>query len=410
MLLYYFLIIIPALAVPFLLFSYLQERKYRNKPYYRLTDIGWRNFGPAADAQVVHSVAFLGDVGAFATDGTDPILHLLEEWHQTYGAKGTALFLGDNLYPVGLPPEGHRHRAKAVERLDLLMGILKERAGRSIFLSGNHDWNKGRADGYQRMLLQEQYIVEGLQDEDAYLPRTGCPGPVAIQLAEGLLLLVINTQWFVQRGEKPLGSKYGCPYEDIEGFFQELNAMLRQNRHQRVLVAAHHPLYSNALHGGKFTIKQHIFPLTAANKRFLIPLPIFGSLYPFYRQLFGAREDMSHRRYRKMRKRLLRIFNRYSNIVYVAGHDHNLQHFERHNNHYIVSGSGSKTSFVKKGGKATFTLEQRGFFVLNYYSNGEIWMETVAVGDNEVAPTIGSVVFRKELKSILQPAFAQQIS
>jgi hypothetical protein len=406
MLLYYFLIIIPVLITTFLLFSYWQERKYRNKPFYKLSDIGWRSHVPTPDTQVVHSVAFLGDVGLFATDGTDPILHLLQQWRETFGSSGTAVFLGDNLYPVGLPPEGHRHRARAVERLDLLLHLLKQSEGRSIFLSGNHDWNKGREDGYQRMLLQEQYIVEGLEDQQAYQPRKGCPGPVALQLAEGLLLLVINTQWFVQRGEKPLGSKYGCPYEDIEGFFQELNAILRQNRHQRVLVAAHHPLYSNALHGGKFTIRQHIFPLTAANKRFLIPLPIFGSLYPFYRQLFGAREDMSHTRYRKMRKRLLRIFNRHTNIVYVAGHDHNLQHFERHYNHYIVSGSGSKTSFVKKGGKATFTLEQRGFFVVNYYDNGEMWLETVVVADNETAPTKGTVIFRKELKLLLQPALA----
>jgi hypothetical protein len=166
-----------------------------------------------------------------------------------------------------------------------------------------------------------------------------------------------------------------------------------------VLVAAHHPLYSNALHGGKFTIKQHIFPLTAAHKRFYIPLPIFGSLYPFYRKLYGAHEDMSHGKYKKLRKRLLRIMNRYSNVIYVAGHDHNLQHFEVQHNHYIVSGSGSKTAFVKKGGKATFTLEELGFFVLNYYSNGDVWLEALAVGE----PNEAAVVFRKKLVSVLEP-------
>jgi hypothetical protein len=402
----YFFIIIPTLLIAFLVFSYWQERKYRRKPFYKLSDVGWQHYTPPADADLVHSVAMLGDVGAVATDGTDPVIQLFNKWQEHAGAASTAVFLGDNLYPIGLPEEGHRLRQTATARLDLLLASIKSYPGKGIFLSGNHDWLKGREGGYEQMLRQEHYVVSGLQDEESYLPRNGCPGPVSLQLAEGLLLVIINTQWFVQRGEKPLGEKYGCPYTDIEEFFNSLNDLLRRNRHQRVLVAAHHPLYSNAMHGGKFTMKQHIFPLTAAHKRIYIPLPIFGSLYPFYRKLFGAYEDMSHRKYKKMRKRLLRIMNRYSNIIYVAGHDHNLQHFEIQHNHYIVSGSGSKTAFVKKGGKATFTLEELGFFVINYYSNGDVWMEALVAAE----PNESAVVFRKKLDSILQPRPQQAAS
>ena len=400
----YFLIIVPTLFISFLAFSYWQERKYRRKPFYKLADVGWQHYSPPAEAGLVHSVAMLGDVGAVALDGTDPVIRLLDKWKNEAGDAGTVLFLGDNLYPIGLPETGNRHRDAAEQRLDLLIDTVRDFKGRGIFISGNHDWLKGRTGGYKQMLRQEEYVLERLQDEQSYLPPRGCPGPSSVQLADGLLLVVINTQWFVQRGEKPLGKEFGCPYSDIEQFFLNLHDLLRRNRHQRILVAAHHPLYSNALHGGKFTIKQHVFPLTAAHKRFYIPLPIFGSLYPFYRQLFGAYEDMAHRKYKKMRKRLLRILNRFDNIIYVAGHDHNLQHFEVQHNHFIVSGSGSKTAFVKKGGKATFTLEELGFFILNYYDNGEVWIEARAVAE---ATDEGIVVFRKKLRSILQPVKEQ---
>ncbi|QCR21675.1 metallophosphoesterase [Pontibacter sp. SGAir0037] len=399
--LFYFIVIISVCSLAFFLFSFLEERKYRNKPYYKLADVGWRKGCPPADAQKVYSVAFLGDVGAVATDGTDPVMQMLEHWQQENPTAGTAVFLGDNIYPVGLPPQGSMHYETATARLNTILNVVKSGAIRPVFLSGNHDWNKGRKGGYEQMLRQQEYVVEALQDKNSYLPPNGCPGPSTVQLADGLLLLIINTQWWVQRGEKPMGTKNGCSYDDIEQFYLELNKILRRNTHQRILVAAHHPLYSNALHGGKFTIKQHIFPLTAAHKRFYIPLPIFGSLYPFYRKLFGAYEDMSHRKYKRMRKRLLQIFHRYSNIIYVAGHDHNLQHFEIRKNHYIVSGSGSKTSFVKKGGRATFTLEQLGFFVINYYDNGAIWMET-RVADTENNNKRGNIAFRKELKSTIQ--------
>ncbi|MBC5991458.1 metallophosphoesterase [Pontibacter cellulosilyticus] len=399
----YFLIILPTLFLAYILFSYVQELKYKRKPYYKLSDIGWQHSQPDADARVVHAVAMLGDVGAIATDGTDPVLQMLETWQQDNPTNSTVLFLGDNLYPIGLPPEGNRHRQLAEDRLNVLLDHFKGFGGQGIFISGNHDWMKGRKGGYQQMLLQQNYVLEHGSENVLYLPENGCLGPVTVQLAEGLLLLVLNTQWWVQRGEKPLGKKDGCPHESLNDFYAHLNQLLRQNRHQRILIAAHHPLYSNALHGGKFTVKQHIFPLTAAHKRFYIPLPIFGSIYPFYRQLFGAHEDMAHRKYKKMRRRLLRIFHRYNNIIYVAGHDHNLQHFEVQQNHYLVSGSGSKTAFVKKGGRATFTLEQLGFFTLNYYDNGEVWIEARI---NSAEEKGGLVVFRKKLESILQPQLA----
>ena len=395
----YFLIILPTLFLAYILLSYVQEVKYKRKPYYKLSDIGWQHSSPAPEAKLIHSVALLGDVGAISTDGTDPVLQMLEHWQKQHPTNSSVLFLGDNLYPIGLPPQGSRHRSLAQERLDTLLGHFRDFGGQGIFVSGNHDWLKGRKGGYAQMLLQQNYVLEHGGENVLYLPENGCIGPVTLQLVEGLLLVVLNTQWWVQRGEKPMGQKYGCQHENLDDFFMALNKLLRDNQHQRILIAAHHPLYSNALHGGKFTVKQHIFPLTAAHKRFYVPLPIFGSLYPFYRQLFGAHEDMAHSKYKKMRKRLLRIFHKYNNLIYVAGHDHNLQHFEVQQNHYIVSGSGSKTAFVKKGGKATFTLEQHGFFTLDYYDNGEVWIEAHVTSSETTA---GQVVFRKKLESILQ--------
>ncbi len=124
-------------------------------------------------------------------------------------------------------------------------------------------------------------------------------------------------------------------------------------------------------------MKHHLFPLTSAHKKLYIPLPFAGSLYPLFRKIFGAYEDMSHPRYRRMRKGLLSIFKRHHNLIYAAGHDHNLQYFEKGHRHYIVSGSGSKVSFVHKGGKASFTHAHRGLFRLDFLHNGETWMSVL---------------------------------
>ena len=91
-----------------------------------------------------------------------------------------------------------------------------------------------------------------------------------------------------------------------------------------------------------------------------------------------------------MRRNLLRIFGSHENIIYAAGHDHNLQYFQQHGGHYLVSGSGSKTAFVQKGGQATFVHEHKGFFSLDFYAPHETWLRTLE-------PDQTSEVFRLRL-------------
>ncbi|GAB3825970.1 metallophosphoesterase [Hymenobacter jeollabukensis] len=383
-----------------LAYRFALERRHRRRPFVSAAARHWAGLTPPAEAPR-HRVCLVGDLGAVATDGRDPVLNLLRRWMQEAGAEGTVVMLGDNVYPVGLPPVGHPLRPAAERRLDVQLSLLREFAGQVVFLSGNHDWNKGRPDGYAYLQAQEAYVRQHLPSA-LYLPENGCPGPVALPLAEGLMLLVLNTQWWVQRGPRPLGRAHGCSADDARQPFAQLRELLRQYPGQQMLVAGHHPLYSNAMHGGKFTVKQHVFPLTAAHKRAYLPLPILGSLFPAYRRLLGAAEDMAHPRYRRMRRRLLQVLREFPGTVYAAGHDHNLQYFLRRGVHYLVSGSGSKTAYVAAGGKATFVHERKGFFSLDYYPDGQLWLQTWEPADQQGTPAPTS--FRWPLTPVPAPA------
>jgi hypothetical protein len=153
-------------------------------------------------------------------------------------------------------------------------------------------------------------------------------------------------------------------------------------------------MYSKAYHGGKFGLKQHLFPLTDVNKKMYVPLPLIGSIYPIYRKYIGSAEDMSHPKYKNLRRRLIDIFRKYDHLVYAAGHDHNLQYIKKHNQHYIVSGAGSKTTYVQKGRGAYFTHTHKGFFRLDYYVDGDLWLEAWEPGETALP---GKLMYRKEL-------------
>ncbi|GAA4007603.1 hypothetical protein GCM10022408_19490 [Hymenobacter fastidiosus] len=400
LLLFYLFTAVTLLLAGWLLYRYRQERQYRRQPFVAAVEAGWETRQPAPGSALRHRVALIGDLGAVATDGPDPILELLQGWMREAGAESTVVILGDNVYPTGLPAPEHPRRAAAELRLNTQLDALRPYSGRVVFLSGNHDWNKGRSDGYEYLLRQEAYVHEQLPAA-RYLPPQGCPGPVTVQLAENLLLIVLNTQWWVQNGPRPLGPAADCSATDAKAPFEELHDLLTQNQHQQIVVAGHHPLYSNALHGGKFTAKQHVFPLTTVHKKAYVPLPVMGSFFPLYRKLVGAEEDMAHPKYRKMRRRLLRVLHQFPNVIYAAGHDHNLQYFQYRAGHYLVSGAGSKTAFVQPGGKASFTHEHKGFFSLDFYQNGEAWLRTL---EPAAAAAPAREVFRKRLLPVYPAA------
>jgi len=324
-------------------------------------------------------IFLIGDTGDISPSKPDPVLETLKA-HFDPNQSSAVIFLGDNIYPRGMPPKGTLLRKNAENTLKMHYEALKEYHGKIVFIAGNHDWNKGRKDGYDYVVRQEKYIQRLFEGRNVFLPSNGCPGPVEIKISKQLTLVAIDTQWWMQKGLRPIGKQYGCQVSTEDEFFEQLIRILEDNKDKHLLVAGHHPVYSYAIHGGKFQLKHHIFPLTIYDKNAWIPLPGLGSLLPLYRKFLGAREDMAHPRYRRLRKKLKEILSRYPNLIYAAGHEHNLQYICKNHNHFVVSGSGSKVKYVVQSGKhLRFGEKAKGFFKLRYDVDGSVYLSAWAV-------------------------------
>ena len=322
-----------------------------------------------------YSVFLLGDSGKPKLDGTDEVLNLLKVKLSEKQENSIAIFLGDNIYPNGLPDLNDPKRSLAEKRIKIQLDTLSGYKGKVFFISGNHDWNKGKKGGLEYVRRQEKFIEDYLDRGNVYLPDMGCPGPVEVDISPFFRIIFINTQWWVQKGKKPIGPKEGCLARSESDFYHLFDDLLYKSN-KTTLIVAHHPLYSKAIHGGAFSYKQHIFPLRFLNKNLFVPLPVAGSLYPLYRKYFGAVEDISYPPYRRMKKKLLQVMNHHENLIYVAGHDHNLQYIKKHGLHYLISGSGSSAAYVRKGRSSVFSYSVKGFLELqvnNTRSNILAW-------------------------------------
>src|SRR6478735_3215169 len=198
------------------------------------------------------------------------------------------VFLGDNIYPKGMPEEGSRARKKTEEIMLAQIALANNFNGKIFFVPGNHDWKGGRKDGLQFILNQQAWVDSLHNDRIQVLPNNGCPGPIEIPLSDKLVLIVIDTQWWLHPWEKPEGETSTCECKTPAEVVVQLDDMLRRNKNKRIVVAGHHPVITYGEHGGVYSFKDHIFPFTGLKENLYIPLPIIGSIYPLYRQIFGS--------------------------------------------------------------------------------------------------------------------------
>ena len=365
--------------------------------------INWKENKPPSE-QPVHTVFLVGDAGNAKLGKSTPALSILKTHLEKANENSSVIFLGDNIYPVGMAPKSKKEdRELGEHRLNAQLDILKNYKGRPIFLPGNHDWYRYGLKGLHR---QEKYIEKklnaGIEDEDDwenyFLPDDGCSGPEVIEVNEKLVIIVIDSNWFVVNWDKYPTINSGCDIKTREGFALAFLDALKKNRNKNVLIAMHQPLKSNGIHGGKNTIRSHLFPAPGKGKN--IPLPVIGTIYNILRSTVGSRQDIVSGIYKDLNQSLVPPARNLGEFVFAAGHEHSLQYFDdpKSKQHFIVSGAGSKQSAVAEGNGLTFGYGKQGFSKVDYYKDGSAWIEFWVVNDSGS----GELVFRSKLKGAFQ--------
>ena len=324
--------------------------------------------------EVVHRFYLIGDAGNDTISG-QTLLNLKARLKSD--SLATVIFLGDNVYHQGLEicnPKSLKY-LNSEKKLLSQLNVVQNFSGNVYFIPGNHDWKAGKWQGLKAIENVSKYIEENLdltsirnKRGQNFVPSAGFPGPFTSTIADGVRIIAIDSQWGLQKQFfHPVGRTQSSR-KTLKRLYQEIDSLLNLASHNKELVifAAHHPIY---------TIGEH--NLRKEPLRFLInytPFQLFG-LLGLNRWLI---QDVHQPRYRKYRENILRICDKYSNIIYVAGHEHNLQYFNRGMNRYIVSGSGSKISCIRKreGDCTYYNDKQRGYFIITIFKNGRIEIGT----------------------------------
>jgi predicted phosphohydrolase len=313
-------------------------------------------------SKIVHTFFLVGDAGNANEDKAQQTLGLLFNQLKKADKNSTLLFLGDNIYPKGLPNTDHpNERIIAEEKLTNQLKLSKNFEGKTIFIPGNHDWYSG-IKGLDR---QAKFVTDYLNDKKSFLPRKSCAID-DVEINKNLTLVTIDSQWFLEDWDKSPTINDDCSIKTREAFFDELESILNKNQDKTVVLALHHPLMTNGTHGGQFSLEKQLFPLEQK-----IPLPIIGSVINLIRKTSGiSPQDIQNKQYTLFIKRIKTLLQGQDNVIVVSGHDHNLQYINKDNIKQIISGAGSKSEAAKAVFPDDFSYGGNGFAALNIYENG----------------------------------------
>ena len=354
-------------------------------PYYHPDIAAIERHDVEIDNVLIYRILLLGDAGQ--PKPNEPVLEMLKKWAQKEPEKTSVIFLGDNMYPDGMTAE-MQHEAPT--HLGSQLEVIKSTDTHGLFIPGNHDWGGAGDEGIRALRAQEQYVNDVLTRKPSFLPEGGHPGPITFELPEAaptVRLVVLDTQWWLHRYEKP-----EKPQDEI---IAELRNAL--DTALPVLVLGHHPIESYGPHGGFYDWKAHLFPIREAEKWLWIPMPIVGSLYPITRwHLVKSEQDLSSDIYKDMAAQFNSVFvnaKKTPLLIYASGHDHSLQVLRGDTTDYLlISGLGSseKATAVSHGDNTLFAHQHSGFMVLDFFD------ERVLL--RVVEPVVEEVLFHQWLK------------
>ncbi|MFP2995735.1 metallophosphoesterase [Spongiivirga sp. MCCC 1A20706] len=335
---------------------------------------------------ITHSFYLLGDAGLSEMNKTAPAITAFKVALGQASKNSTAIFLGDNIYPDGLPDKAHPDRKIAEHQLDVQTDAVANFKGKTMFIPGNHDWYSDGLDGLSR---QQKYIEKKLNSKKVFFPEDGCPLK-QVKVNDDIVVIAIDTQWYLANWDNHPTINDNCEIKTRTKFFDELEGLIKKNRGRTTILAAHHPMFTNGPHGGQYSIKQQFYPTGKG-----IPLPILGSIANLIRKTGGiSPQDLQHKRYRELRKRIITLAQESEKVIIVSGHEHSLQYIVNDNTVQIVSGSGSKESATRTVDGGQFSYGKNGFARLDIFKDGSSFVRFYGVDENDTKEVFSTEVLK----------------
>jgi hypothetical protein len=304
-------------------------------------------YSHAQQSKNVQRIFLVGDAGQLQ-NGRHPVCDWLKQHVDWNDSSNTIIYLGNNIYPAGMPDEGSKNYSTAKEIIDYELSLVQGKNAKAFFVPGSHEWKAGKPGGFAQVQNEWKYINKLQMPNVQMLPANGCAGPVEVQVGDKVVLVFMDSQWWMQQNEKP-GVESNCEFKTEDEIITALKDIIGTYPDKLIVLAMHHPLYSDGKPGGNTKFKQQ---------------------------------------YKNMIDRVGEVLRFHSNVIQAAAHDHSLQFLQHDSISFIVSGTGSETTAIKKGTNSLFAKSENGFAVVEVSIDGKVTVKFYTIGSNDLQQSV----------------------
>ena len=269
------------------------------------------------------------------------------------------LILGDNVDAESLRQEDEDSADK--QQLEKQLQLLADRDFHVVVLPGDEDWNDEGIDGLKNI---EKFAEDIMDNNDVFQPENACPIE-EIDISDNMHLIVIDSQWYIENWDRNSKFNDECEIKTREKFIKILADAMRKARHKTVVLAMHHPLYTNGVHGGTLGLRMLSTP-----KQENAYIPGIGFLYSFVRSQSGLfPQDRYNPLMNDLMEEIETIGSGIDRLIVVSAHEESLQYIDQENIKQIISGTVTATNVSSLGKKGKFSAGKLGYAELRIFKD-----------------------------------------
>ncbi len=238
--------------------------------------------------------------------------------------------------------------------------ILESFNGKVIFTPGQNEWV---ANGHRDVRKIEAFIQENSKSK--FYPDKGCPIKKA-NITDNVVLITVDSQWYLEDWNDHIYLNENCDIKNRTDFFLEFESMIKKSQGKIIMVAMHHPVFSNSNEG-------------------------------FISRTGGTSlHDFQNKQNRKFRNRLVTLARQTEDLIFISGRDKNLQYINKHGVSQIISGAAGKTRKASVKGDKDFASSENGYARIDVFKNG-----TVRVSFQGISTPFSATIMEAEKEEIV---------
>jgi hypothetical protein len=270
--------------------------------------------------------------------------------------NATLLVLGNNASELGYSKDNQQ----AKQQLDAYAELWKSFSKRIYFIPGSKDWKSG----LKGLKAQEKYLEKIFNNNDIFQPENGCPIE-KVKINEDIDLLLLDSQWALSNWDEIPNINDNCDIKNKTEFYVEVEHEIVKSQGKTVLIAVSHPVASYGKYGNPYSL----------------------GINP---------QSLNNKYYKEFSDRLLTIAQQSKNVVFVSGHEQNMQFIIDKKIPIIISGAGGKIEKAKKIRKSKCAINEAGFSKLIAYKDGAMWLAFYGQSNNFTTPLFTSEIIAPE--------------